>query len=356
MVGMLAVAGQASAGQERQRSAPPSRGSSGAGQSSSQGSGKSTQSDRGNSQSQSQRRESAAPSRPQQTAPSRPQQSAPSTSRNDSRGNNDARANNNSRPSTSTRGGDNRTTFDSRNNSSRNNDVRGNDSRTFGSGRNDSRNNNDSRYDSRSVPQRQAIPAQRDRYVDLNRNGRDDRYDNRSSGIGGFLGALLGSGRDGRYSQRYTPRYGYSSSYRYNDYRYGSSRIYIAPRNYTRFSSSWFSFRPYSRLSVGLTMGYPVLFPTWYDPYVVGSKSYTRPSMPYGGVSFDVEPRDADLWVDGEYMGPVSDYTSYDPPLTLVAGRHHIELALNDDRALEFDITVVAGQVIPYQGTIPYIR
>ncbi len=337
MVGMLAVAGQASAGQERQRSAPPSRGSSGGGQSSGKDSGQSTQSDRGSSQSQSQRRESAAPSRPQQSAPSRPQQSAPSTSRNDSR--------NNSSRNNDVRSNDSRST------------ARGNDSRTFSSGRsNDSRSNNDSRYDSRSVPQRQAIPAPRDRYVDLNRNGRDDRYDNRSGGIGGFLGALLGSGRDGRYSQRYTPRYGYSSSYRYDDYRYGSSRIYIAPRNYTRFSSSWFSFRPYSRLSVGLTMGYPVMFPTWYDPYVVGSKSYTRPSMPYGGVSFDVEPRDADLWVDGEYMGPVSDYTSYDPPLTLVAGRHHIELALNDDRALEFDITVVAGQVIPYQGTIPYIR
>jgi len=250
---------------------------------------------------------------------------------------------------------------------------RGNDSRNYGAGRNtdtrgydsryDSRDDNryDNRYDNRSVPQRQAVPAPRDRYIDQNRNGRDDRYDNgrnssrSGSFLGGIIGGLLGLGRDGRYNSRYTPSYRYSSSYRYDDYRYGS-RIYIAPRNYTRFSNSWFSFRPYARLPIGLTTGYPVAFPSWYDPYVIGSAGYARPSMPYGGVTFDVEPRDADLWVDGDYLGPVSEYTSYDPPLTLVAGRHHIELAVGNDRALAFDITVVAGQVIPYQGTLPYYR
>jgi hypothetical protein len=329
---MCAVAGQASAGQARQRSAPPSssRGPSGSSSQSSQPS----QSDRGRSQTQSQRREA-----PQQQTQRQIQQQP----RNDARSNSRMDARPVPSPNSS---------YDSRSYA-----PRGNDSRTYSSGR-----NNDNRgYDSRAVPQRQAVPAPRDRYIDQNRNGRDDRYDSgrtsyrSGSFLGGIVGGLLGLGRDGRYNSRYTPYFGYSSSYRYDDYRYGS-RIYIAPRNYTRFSSSWFSFRPYSRLAIGLTMGYPVAFPTWYDPYVVGSAGYARPSMPYGGVTFDVEPRDADLWVDGDYIGPVSDYTSYDPPLTLVAGRHHIELAVSNDRALSFDITVVSGQVIPYQGTLPYYR
>lgn len=217
--------------------------------------------------------------------------------------------------------------------------------------RNDTRNmapRDTGRNDNRLAPQqqrqydtqRQAIPAPRDRYIDQNRNGRDDRYDN-SRNYG---------------SRDYGSSYGYSN-YGYSGYGYsGGSRIIIAPRRPMRFSSPYFSFRPQLRLSIGLTMGYPIAFPSWYDPYVVGQPGYVRPYMPYGGVSFDVEPRDAELWVDGEYVGRVSDYSSYDPPLTLVAGRHHIELTGGSYRSLAFDITVIAGQVIPYQGTLPYYR
>lgn len=305
---MCVVAGQASAGQARPRSAPPSgdRGSSaGSGQNS-----QPSQSDRGRSQAQSQRRDAPAPQ-------------------------------------------------SSRNNDARSYAPRGNDTRD--AGRYDNR-GYDSRDNSRNVPQR-AVPAPRDRYVDLNRNGRDDRNDNRNDSRGGsFLGGLLGGllGTD-RYDRRYSSydSYGYNS-YGYDsyapNYRYGGSRIIIAPRQPQRFSRSWFSFRPQFRLSVGLTMGYPIDFPSWYDPYMVGTPGYVRPYMPYGGVSFDVEPRDAELWVDGEYIGRVSDYTSYDPPLTLVAGRHHVELTGRNYQSVAFDITVVAGQVIPYQGTLPYYR
>jgi hypothetical protein len=197
-------------------------------------------------------------------------------------------------------------------------------------------------YGSRTAPLRQAIPAPRDRYIDLNRNGRDDRYDNR----GGYYGNSYG----GNY---YRPTY--RGSY-IPSYRYSGPRIVIAPRYSQRFSSAWFSFRPRTRFSFGLTLGYPVAFPSWYDPYIVGQPGYTRPYMSYGGVSFDVEPRDADLFVDGEYVGRVSDFTSYDPPLTLVAGRHHVEIASGDYRVVEFDITILANQVIPYQGTLPYVR
>jgi len=242
--------------------------------------------------------------------PQRPQSSTQQQQRNDGR---DARANN----------------------------PRGNEGR-------DTRANNprDNRYDNRSAPQRQAIPAPRDRYIDLNRNGRDDRYDNNRNYGGGYYGNSYG----GNY---YRPTY--RGSY-IPSYRYSGPRIVIAPRYNQRFSSSWFSFRPQLRLSFGLTLGYPVAFPSWYDPYIVGQPGYTRPYMSYGGVSFDVEPRDADLFVDGEYVGRVSDFTSYDPPLTLVAGRHHVEIASGNARAVEFDITVLANQVIPYQGTLPYVR
>ncbi len=199
------------------------------------------------------------------------------------------------------------------------------------------------------TPQRQAVPAPRDRYIDRNRNGRDDRYDDSRNYNSRDYNSR--DYRDSRYST-----YGYST-YGYSGYGYpGGTRIVIAPRRPMRFSSPYFSFRPRLRLSIGLTMGYPFAFPSWYDPYVVGQPGYVRPYMPYGGVTFDVQPGDAELWVDGDYVGLVSDYSPYDPPLTLVAGRHHIELVGRDYRSLEFDITVISGQVIPYQGTLPYYR
>ncbi len=263
---MCAVAGQASAGQERRRSAPPSasRGSSG---SSGQGS-QPSQSDRGRSQVQGQRREAPTPQSQTQQQP-----------RNDSRS-----------------------------------------------------------YAQRQVaPQSQAVPAPRDRFDNRGySNGYGTNYNSRS------------------YSSYGYGNYGYDS-YAPN-YRYSGSRIIIAPREPMLFTRSWFSFRPFSRLAIGLTMGYPIDFPSWYDPYMVGTPGYVRPYMPYGGVSFDVEPRDAELWVDGDYIGRVSDYSSYAPPLTLVAGRHHIELTGRNYQSIAFDITVVAGQVIPYQGTLPYYR
>ncbi len=294
-IALCAVAGQVSAGQARPRSAPPSssRGSSSQPSRPSQ----SGQSGRDSSRVQGQRG-SAGPSRPQSsTQQQRPQVSQPQ-SRSDNRGYS----------------------------------PRGNDSRDAG------RNDNRVGPQRQGVAPRQAIPAPRDRYDSRYDNRNDNRYDNRN---------------DGRYDNR---SYGGGYNNYAPSYRYSGPRIVIAPRQQRRFTSSWFSFRPQLRLSFGLTVGYPIAFPSWYDPYIVGTPGYVRPYMAYGGVSFDVDPQDAELWVDGDYVGRVSDYSPYDPPLTLVAGRHHIELTGRSYRPIEFDITVLSGQVIPYQGTLPYVR
>jgi len=105
-----------------------------------------------------------------------------------------------------------------------------------------------------------------------------------------------------------------------------------------------------------LTIGYPLAFPTWYQPYIVGEPGYRAPYMAYGGITFDVQPVDADIWVDGDYIGRASDFSPYDAPLTLVAGRHHIEMQGRYTQPIAFDVTVIAGQVIPYQGSLPGYR
>jgi len=60
----------------------------------------------------------------------------------------------------------------------------------------------------------------------------------------------------------------------------------------------------------------------------------------------------AEIWVDGNYMGQVGDYTPSSQPLGLAAGRHHIELREPGYDVSSFDVDVIPGQVIPFQGTL----
>jgi hypothetical protein len=155
----------------------------------------------------------------------------------------------------------------------------------------------------------------------------------------------------------------------YNSYNYGSRnygyqyRSGVAPRyNYGSvpyrrveirpFYRPYYSFRPWFSLGFGIYAGYPFAYPTWYDAYVPRAYPFYEPGMSYGGVSLDIQPADAQVFVDGEYFGVVADFSPYEAPLTLPAGRHHIDLEAPGFAPLSFDLTVVPRQVIPYQGTL----
>ena len=72
----------------------------------------------------------------------------------------------------------------------------------------------------------------------------------------------------------------------------------------------------------------------------------------YGGLSFDIQPADADLYVDGEYVGSVGTFTPYGEPLTLYPGVHRIAIVREGFRTMEFEVAVQPGQVIPYRGML----
>jgi hypothetical protein len=158
-------------------------------------------------------------------------------------------------------------------------------------------------------------------------------------------------------------------------------------------------------LGLGLSVGYPIAYPYWAfpDPYVYGDPysypygsgypdgSYDYPGVSsnqgaypaysgppatapnavtaapgsgtapqgqgptqgqYGGLSFQVTPATAQVYVDGVYLGIVSQFSATTQPLTLAPQRHHIELRADGYQAMTFDVDVAPGQVIPYQGTM----
>jgi hypothetical protein len=152
-------------------------------------------------------------------------------------------------------------------------------------------------------------------------------------------------------------------------------------------------------IGFGLWAGFPVVYPYsyyygYYDPYYAygypypypyGYPAYPGPYPPYGygygyppsggypsgsayppassypsgpsaeatgGVSFEITPATAEVYVDGSYMGTVGQFTPSTQPLGLPAGRHHIEIRAPGYRTMDFDADIVPGQVIPYQGTL----
>lgn len=170
------------------------------------------------------------------------------------------------------------------------------------------------------------------------------------------------------------PRYGA------NDSRYRPSQNYAVRRAVPRFDGRWngrppsiivsrpvrvyqpyYVFRPRASFSFGLSIGYPVAFPGWYDPFRYDGYYYTGYQSPYpsgsyrsayGGLSFDIQPLDADIYVDGDYVGTAGEFGPYDAPLTLMAGVHRVEIEASGCRPISFDLTVLRGQVIPYRGSL----
>jgi hypothetical protein len=127
------------------------------------------------------------------------------------------------------------------------------------------------------------------------------------------------------------------------------------------FRRPYYSFVPRVSIGFGLWIGSPVAYP-WsylgtYRPRVYGYHPRgvydVAPSMSiYGGVSFDIQPYDADLLVDGEYVGRVGDFSPHAAPLTLTPGEHRIALQRDGFLPMEWVVTVEPGLVIPYHGVM----
>jgi hypothetical protein len=151
---------------------------------------------------------------------------------------------------------------------------------------------------------------------------------------------------------------------------YGYSRPY-----YTRpyYSRPYYSFRPRLSLGFGLWLGYPVTYPygaydypyaypdsypdaypdAYPDSYPGGAVNVApSPNVASGGLSFEISPATATVYIDGQYVGVVSDFTPNMPPLGLTPGRHRIEIRDPGFETMTFDANIVAGQVLPYQGTM----
>jgi len=73
-----------------------------------------------------------------------------------------------------------------------------------------------------------------------------------------------------------------------------------------------------------------------------------------GSLELAVEPRSADVYVDGFYVGTVDDVTQNG--LLLRAGRHWIDLRAEGYETLTVPVGIAAGQAIKYRGQLQSAR
>jgi hypothetical protein len=178
-------------------------------------------------------------------------------------------------------------------------------------------------------------------------------------------------------------RYPYGYRYGYPGYAYGG---------YYRYP--YYAFTPHFSIGVGFSVGYPVAYPyayagspyygayygypyyaypPAYPPYAVYPPSSPPPATSYpsqpstsiqarpgssavGGLSFDLTPSNAAVFIDGVYVGPVSSFSPTEAPLNLSTGKHHVEVRAQGYESMSFDADVTSGQVVPYRGSLQPIK
>ncbi|MEE2965669.1 MAG: hypothetical protein VX427_16190 [Acidobacteriota bacterium] len=134
---------------------------------------------------------------------------------------------------------------------------------------------------------------------------------------------------------------------------------YRGRHNYSRqhIYGSYFYFPGYSTFNIGSGYGSGYR----YDPYWHGSygNSYGYSAYAYqsygnnyytGSLRLKVQPRFGEVFVDGYYVGVVNDYDGIFQRLRLEEGPHHIEIIETGFVPLEFDVLILPGETITYEG------
>jgi PEGA domain-containing protein len=146
---------------------------------------------------------------------------------------------------------------------------------------------------------------------------------------------------------------------------YGSSYYFRSP------------YRLYYAPVYGFGLGY-FYDPLWYDPYAYGygSGAYGYGGYGYGGgygggggyyggsgqsgydkgptgaVRLKVKPREAQVFVDGFFVGDVDNFDGTFQKLAIDAGGHKLEVRAEGYEPIQFEVLVTPGETVTYKGEL----
>ena len=137
-------------------------------------------------------------------------------------------------------------------------------------------------------------------------------------------------------------------------YRGGYHRHVHRPRFfYPRVYGSYFYFPGYA---FDLHYGYPYYWgPRWggYSYWPYSPPYYLGYEDPYTGyLRLKVKPREAEVYVDGYYVGLVDHFDGVFQRLRLQEGGYRVEIRHPDFRSLELEVLIVAGSKVTYEARL----
>ena len=91
------------------------------------------------------------------------------------------------------------------------------------------------------------------------------------------------------------------------------------------------------------TSGTPIVPGAPLIPYAIGT---------FGGLTFDISPGEALVYVDGLFVGTAEDFAPDAAPLPLPANTHKVQLRMRGYRTEAFEVMVPLGQVMPLTGAL----
>jgi hypothetical protein len=131
---------------------------------------------------------------------------------------------------------------------------------------------------------------------------------------------------------------------------------YVPP--YYRPSYPSYGYYPYGYGAYGL--GYFYIDPFWWSyPYAgwgYGGGSYYGRNYDYGAIRLQVKPGNAEVYVDGYYVGQVDEFDGVFHHLELEAGPHRVEIRAAGFEPLVFEIRTQPGRTINYRGEMRPLR
>ncbi|MBI3400273.1 MAG: PEGA domain-containing protein [Acidobacteria bacterium] len=108
----------------------------------------------------------------------------------------------------------------------------------------------------------------------------------------------------------------------------------------------------------GYGYGYGGDYGGFYDPWYGGYPTYQSNAVykEEGALKLKIKPREAEVYVDGYYVGIVDDFDGLFQKLRIETGPHRIEVRAPGYEALAFDVRITTDHSTTYQGELKKIQ
>lgn len=107
----------------------------------------------------------------------------------------------------------------------------------------------------------------------------------------------------------------------------------------------WYGYYPFWA-SLGWWWGVPYYNPYWVGYGYGGSGSVPYRTSRYASVKTDVQPDEAEVWLDGKYIGTADDFDGFPGFLYLEPGKYHVEFKLAGYQPYSTDVEVTRGECV----------